>query len=62
MQSLKDLWRGVTRHPWKTIGYVFTAFSVLFTIIKGVNQFFPGVTVEGPLAFATIILVSVIFG
>jgi len=62
MKSLKDLWRGIKRHPWKTIGYVFTAFSVLFTIIKGVNQFFPGVKVEGPLAFGVIILVSVGFG
>ena len=62
MQSLKDLLRGIKRHPWKTTGYIFTAFSVLFTIIKGVNQFFPGVKVEGPFAFAVIILVSVIFG
>ena len=62
MQSLNDLLRGIKRHPWKTLGYIFTAFSVLFTIIKGVNQFFPGVKVEGPFAFAIIILVSVIFG
>ena len=61
-QSLIDLFRGIKRHPWKTAGYVFTAFSVLFTIIKGVNQFFPGVKVEGPFAFAGIVLVSVIFG
>ena len=62
MQSLKDLWRGIKRHPWRTTGYIFTSFSVLFTIIKGVNQFFPGVKVEGPLAFAVIISVSAIFG
>ena len=62
MQSIKDLWRGIKRHPWKTTGYVFTAFSVIFTIIKGVNQFFPGVTVEGSLAFAVIILVSLGYG
>lgn len=62
MQSLKDLWRGIKRHPFKTAGYIFTAFSVLFTLIKGINQFFPGVTVEGPLAFGVIILVSIAFG
>ncbi len=62
MQSLKDLLRGVKRHPWKTTSYVFTAFSILFTIIRGVNQFFPGVKVEGPFAFAAIIFVSAIFG
>jgi len=62
MQPLKDLWRGIKRHPWKTAGYIFTSFSVLFTLIKGVNQFFPGVKVEGPFAFTVIILVSVCFG
>jgi len=62
MQSLKDLWRGIKRHPLKTAGYIFTAFSVLFTLIKGINQFFPGVKVEGPIAFGVIILVSVGYG
>lgn len=62
MRSLRDLWRGIARHPWKTIGYVFTAFSVLFTVIKGINQFFPGVQVEGPYAFIVVILVSLGFG
>lgn len=62
MQSLKDLWCGIKRHPWKTMGYVFTAFSVVFTIIKGINQFFPGVKIEGPFAFAAIVFVSACFG
>ena len=62
MQSLKDLWCGIKRHPWKTVGYVFTAFSVLFTIIKGINRFFPGVKIEGPFAFAVIVFVSACFG
>ena len=59
MNSLKDLISGVKRHPWKTATYAFTAFSVIFTIIKGVNQFFPGVMVSGGIAFITIIAVSV---
>ena len=62
MQSLKDLWRGIKRHPWKTLGYVFTAFSGLFTVVKGINQFFPGVQIEGAYAFAVVILVSICFG
>ena len=62
MQSLKDLWCGVTRNPWRTAGYIFTAFSVLFTIVKGINQFFPGVKIEGAQAFVTLILASVVFG
>lgn len=44
------------------MGYVFTAFSVVFTIIKGINQFFPGVKIEGPFAFAAIVFVSACFG
>jgi len=62
MQQFKDLWRGVTGHPWKTSGYVFTAFSVLFTIIRGVTHFVPGVKIEGPVPFAVVILASVGFG
>jgi Thoeris protein ThsA, Macro domain len=62
VRPFKDLWRGIKRHPWKTTGYVFTAFSVLFTIIKGINQFFPGVKIEGVYAFTAIILVSFGYG
>lgn len=62
MQSIKDLWRGMASHPWKTLGYVFTAFSVLFTIVKGINEFFPGVKIEGPFAFGIVILVSLAYG
>jgi hypothetical protein len=62
MQKFKDLWRGVTLHPWRTSGYVFTAFSVLFTVIRGVTYFIPGVKFEGPVPFAIVILVSVAFG
>lgn len=62
MQRLKDLWLGVQRHPWKTAGYTFTAFSVIFTLISGINQFFPSVKFEGMPAFTAISLVSVCFG
>ncbi len=62
MQSLKDLLRGITRHPWKTAGYVFTAFSVLFTIIRGVTHFMPGVKIEGMLPLTVVIIVSLCYG
>jgi hypothetical protein len=62
MQQLKDLWQGVVRYPWKTSGYIFTAFSVLFTIIKGITHFIPGFKIEGPTAFVIVILVSLCFG
>ncbi len=57
-----DLWRGISRHPWKTAGYVFTAFSVLFTIIRGLTHFIPGVKIEGPLPLIIVICVSVFYG
>jgi len=61
MQALSDLLQGIIRHPWRTGGYGFTAFSVLYTVVKGINQFFPGVKIEGPLAFGVVILVAIIY-
>jgi hypothetical protein len=60
-QSLRDLWRGIRRHPWKTAGYAFTAFSVLFTLIRGLTHFVPGIKIEGPFALCMVVLLSVGF-
>lgn len=62
MESLADLWRGIYRHPWKTVSYIFTSFSVIFTLVRGITHFIPAIKIEGPAALATAILVSVIFG
>ena len=62
MKPALDLWRGLSRHPWNTCGYVFTAFSVLFTLIKGLTHFVPGIKIEGLLPLAIVICVSVIYG
>lgn len=62
MKSLSDLWRGIVRHPFKLSGYVFTAFSIIFTLIKGITHFVPGITIEGPIALTIVILVSLVFG
>lgn len=62
MQPLQNLARGVTRHPWKTLGYVFTAFSVLFTIVRGVTHFLPGVKIEGKFPLALVIVVGMCYG
>ena len=62
MKSLIDLWRGIRRHPLKTGGYAFTAFSVIFTIIKAITHFVPGITIEGPIALTAVIFISVCFG
>ncbi len=62
MQPFKDLARGIGRHPWKTLGYVFTAFSVLFTVVRGVSHFLPGVKIEGTFPLAIVIVVSMCYG
>jgi hypothetical protein len=62
MRSIKDLRRGVTRHPWKAASYIFTAFSVLFTIIRGVTYFVPGVKIQGPLPLVVVLVISVCYG
>jgi len=62
MRSLVDLWRGICRHPWKTGQYIFTSFSVLFTLAKATNFFIPAIKIEGPFALTVAVAVSVIFG
>ena len=62
MRPLNDLWRGITRHPLKALGHVFTAFSVIFTIIKGLDYFVPGIEITGRFAFTTVVTVSVCYG
>lgn len=62
MQSLNDLWFGITKHPAKTIGYIFTCFSVLFTLVKAVTQFLPTVKIEGLPPLIAGILIGIAWG
>jgi len=62
MESINDLFHGIYRHPMKTGGYIFTAFSVLFTIIKSITYFVPGIKIEGPIVLSVLIFISVCFG
>lgn len=59
---LKDLGRGIRRYPKKLIGYSFTCFSIIFTIVKAVSHFIKGVELTGPVVFGAIILASVFVG
>jgi len=61
-QSLKDLGFGIRRHPWKTAGYIFTAFSVIFTVVKATTQFIPQVQIQGPYALSAALLISIAWG
>jgi hypothetical protein len=62
VRSLVDLGRGVYRHPWKTAQYIFTSFSVLFTLVKAVTYFIPAIKIEGPYALAGAVIISIGFG
>jgi hypothetical protein len=62
MSSLVDLWRGVYRHPWKTAQYIFTSFSVIFTLVRAITYFIPAIKIEGPFALTSAIVISVVVG
>ncbi|HEX8372181.1 MAG TPA: macro domain-containing protein [Chthoniobacterales bacterium] len=62
MRALKDLWRGLRRHPWKTIANIFVAFSVLWTLTESLNFFVPDIRIKGPVALTAFVVTSVIYG
>jgi hypothetical protein len=62
VQSLNDLLFGITKHKWKTITYIFTCFSVLFTVVKVTTQFFPTVQISGPTPLIAAIVISCSWG
>ena len=62
VQPLSDLWFGIAKHKWKTISYIFTCFSVLFTVVKVVTQFFPTIQISGPSPLMAAILISCAWG
>ena len=62
MQSLKDLWFGITKHKAKTAKYIFVCFSSLFTVVKIITQFFPHVQISGIPPLAAGLAISVGWG
>ena len=60
MKSIADLSRGIFRHPLKFGGQVFAVFSMLFTLIKAITHFVPGIKIEGINALLTITIISVV--
>ncbi len=56
---MKDLWKGMVRHPWKVVSQSFVAFSVMWTLIEGLTYFVPGFQIKGLVALGVIILISI---
>jgi hypothetical protein len=59
--KLIDLGRGIFRHPLRFSGHAFAVFSILFTLIKAITHFVPGITIEGPIALIAVVLISIGF-
>jgi hypothetical protein len=62
MKSLIDLWHGICRYPFRTVEYIFTSFSVIFTLIKIITHFVPSIKIEGLIPLTVAIVISVFFG
>ena len=56
---MKDLWNGIVKHPWKTISHTFVAFSVMWTMTEGLNNFVPEIQIKGFVALGIFILISI---
>jgi hypothetical protein len=57
-----DLWRGIKRHPWKTLGSSFAAFSVIWTLTEATTHFLRSVKIEGPVILGLFVAVSILYG
>jgi hypothetical protein len=62
MTSLVDLWCGICRRPWKTLQYIFTGFSVILTLARGITYFIPAIKIEGWLSLSAAVVISIGFG
>jgi hypothetical protein len=62
MESVKDLGYGIYKHPLKLAGHVFACFSVIFTVVKAIGQFFPTVQIHGPYALGVALIASTAYG
>jgi hypothetical protein len=62
VQSANDLWYGVRKNRWKFVTHVFTCFSVMFTLVKAVTQFIPGIHISGTIPLGVLVIVSLGWG
>lgn len=59
-RGVTDLARGIWRGKLKFLGYVFATFSMLFTIVKMVDYFVPGVVLKGKIVAAAMVLIAIV--
>jgi len=52
---------GIKKHPWRTVGYFFASFSVLWTLIEGLTYFLLNFDLRGAPALGIIILVGIVY-
>lgn len=62
MNWLKDLFFGIKKHPWGTAGNVFAVFSILNTLLTGVNYFVPSIKFEGNTPLWIALGISILVG
>ena len=62
MRALRDLLRGIRRHPLKLVSHVFVAFSVMWTITEALSYFVPGIMIKGSVALGALIFISIVYG
>jgi len=60
--KFRDLIKGIARHPVKASGYIFSSFSMMFTVIKMITHFFPDIKIDGPYPLIAIAAVSIGIG
>lgn len=62
MQKFVDLWRGIKTQPKKLGIHVFASFSMVFTVVKGITQFFPNSKIDGPVPLGIILFGCLVYG
>ena len=61
IDSLSDLGRGIYRYPIKVFVYAFSCFSVILTIIRGIDYLVPGIQIQGINSLIAVVAVSVFY-
>jgi len=58
---LKGILLGIRAHPWKSLGYFFASFSVLWTLTEASTYFLAPLSIRGVPSFITIAAIGVVY-